>query len=185
MLIIGLLFGAIQLSVTAQEVPEVPYDYPVTGYEYQTVSAKSEIPAPINDWPSLFGTSEESLEQYTEVMKNIELDETWSSTIGVATSYAPLDNQSGMCADSNPNVTSIGMRPGPEVIAVDPKRIPYHSKIVVVYSNGTVKKGIAGDTGGALRRDSEYHIDIFSSSYQEAMNHGRQHVLILWQPTIK
>ena len=106
---------------------------------------------------------------------------TWAMVEGIATAYSPLDNRSGICAEGDPNITSTGRASGHGVIAVDPDRIPYGSEIQVIYPDGTIYYGIAGDTGGALRDDPVTHIDIFKDSYEEAMAHGEQNVIILWR----
>src|SRR5690606_9253596 len=47
------------------------------------------------------------------------------------TAYSPYDNVSGMENDGNPNKTATGTKPRPGTIAVDPKVIPYGSKIII------------------------------------------------------
>lgn len=109
-------------------------------------------------------------------------DNTWHSESGIATAYSPLDNKSGIEAGSTPNTTSIGLHPGNGVIAVDPSRIPYHSQMLVVYPDGHVYSGIAGDTGSALRESRGMHIDIYKDTFEETEEHGVQKVLIFWRP---
>ena len=83
-------------------------------------------------------------ELYSEQLKNLDmiienerllqllnLDD-WKMVHVTATAYAPLDNKSGICADGNPNVTSVGVKPGPGVIAVNPDLIPYYSERIIV-----------------------------------------------------
>ena len=59
------------------------------------------------------------------------------------TAYAPHDNKSGICALNNNPRTSLGQVPNRGIIAVDPQRIPYGSKVFIP-DIGIV---IAGDTG--------------------------------------
>ena len=92
--------------------------------------------------------------------------------IARVTAYAPFDNKSGICADENPSVTSVGYRPGSEYVAVDPKRIPYGTKLMIP-DYGEV---IAGDTGGALRAYDGSAIDVFMDTYAEAMAWGVQYL---------
>jgi 3D (Asp-Asp-Asp) domain-containing protein len=106
----------------------------------------------------------------------------WCFKKGIATAYSPFDNVSGIEAGADPNKTSIGLRPSRGIIAVDPKRIPYNSEMMVIYPDGKVYKGIAGDTGGALRNDDDYHVDIYKDTYQQTEKHGVQNVIILWKP---
>lgn len=87
------------------------------------------------------------------------------------TMYAPGDNRSGICADENPDVTSTGRTPGRDFAAVDPRKIPYGTKMYVE-GYGYVE---AQDTGGALRSYRGYHIDLYADTYEEAMRHGVQY----------
>ena len=128
----------------------------------------------------------ERLKNLNLIIKNRELSEQanllsddWNVVLVTATAYAPLDNKSGICADGNPNVTSVGVKPGPGVIAVNPNLIPYYSKMIIV-GDGWVMEGQALDTGGALRKDA-YKIDIFHESYEEAINFGRQQVTVFYK----
>ena len=91
------------------------------------------------------------------------------------TAYSPFDNQSGMCADEDPSVTSTGVRPGPMYIAVDPKRIPYGSR---VYIPG-YGMAIAADTGGALRRYRGVAIDVYKETYREMRQWGKQYLTVV------
>lgn len=89
------------------------------------------------------------------------------------TAYAPLDNVSGMCADSNPNVTATGTQVRRGVVAVDPKEIPYFTQVEIP------GYGIASaeDTGGALRNYTEgVAIDVLVDSYEEAIEWGVQYL---------
>lgn len=90
------------------------------------------------------------------------------------TAYAPFDNQSGICADGSPATTSIGWRPGPDIIAVDPREIPYGT-LVFIPGHGFA---VAGDTGGALRRYDGVAIDVYKDSYDEAIQWGKQYKTI-------
>jgi 3D (Asp-Asp-Asp) domain-containing protein len=90
------------------------------------------------------------------------------------TAYAPFDNKSGICADEDPSVTSIGHRPGPLYVAVDPKRIPYGTKLRIP-GYGDV---IAGDTGGKIRQYEGIAIDVFMNTYKETVIWGVQYLEI-------
>lgn len=94
-----------------------------------------------------------------------------------ATAYAPYDNQSGVCNDGNPNSTSTGTKPADGTIVVNPKKIAYHSELIIIGDGGSIK-GQALDTGGAMRQNP-YQIDIFHWTYKEAMEFGRQEVIVI------
>lgn len=93
------------------------------------------------------------------------------------TAYSPYDNVSGMENNGNPNVTSTGAKPTNGTIAVDPKVIPYGSKIIIIYEDGTVEKGRAEDCGGAIKGNI---IDVFRWTYKDAINHGRREAMVIW-----
>lgn len=105
----------------------------------------------------------------------------WNKVQGQITAYSPHDNRSGQEAEGNGNVTSIGVAPGYGRFAVDPRRIPYGSKIKIVYADGRVEHGIAADTGGALRNASGIVIDVYRDTYEQATNFGRRAATIYWQ----
>lgn len=90
-----------------------------------------------------------------------------------ATGYAPYDNKSGICNDGNPNTTSTGTKPRHGVIAVNPKVIPYGTRL---YIEG-YGWGVAEDTGGAIRRRDDL-IDLFFQTHDEACKWGRRKVKV-------
>jgi 3D (Asp-Asp-Asp) domain-containing protein len=103
------------------------------------------------------------------------VSDNYTTITAIVTAYAPFDNQSGMCNDGNPNSTATGTKPGPGTLAADPERLPYGTQIYIPgYGLGTVE-----DTGGALRNDKEnIRIDIFVDTYEEAIEWGRQELVV-------
>ncbi len=130
-------------------------------------------------------------ELYSEQLKNLDLTienerllqllnlDDWKMVHVTATAYAPLDNKSGICADGNPNVTSVGVKPGPGVIAVNPDLIPYYSEMIIV-GDGWAIKGTALDTGGKMRQEV-YWVDIFQNTYEDAIDFGKQQVVVFFK----
>ena len=106
---------------------------------------------------------------------------TWSVHSAIATAYSPFDNRNGIQAEGDGSLTSTGVRPGPKIFAVDPKRIPYGSQMILIYGDGTTIQGIAGDTGGILRNADEIIVDVYKDTFEEAMNHGRQEITLIWK----
>jgi 3D (Asp-Asp-Asp) domain-containing protein len=97
-------------------------------------------------------------------------DEIESKTfIAKVTAYSPLDDVNGINSSGNPNVTATGMTVSRGVVAVDPRKIPYGTKLKI---EGFDRMFIAGDTGGALRNYDGYAIDIFKQTYDEALKFG-------------
>ena len=93
------------------------------------------------------------------------------------TAYSPYDDRNGINSDGNPDVTSVGMAPGPNVFAVDPEVIPYYSTVVIIYRDGRVITGVAGDCGGAIQGN---RIDIYRDTFEEALEHGYQEATVVW-----
>ena len=112
---------------------------------------------------------------YIETLRQVT--EKYSVDTFQVTAYSPYDNVSGMCNDGNPNVTATGTKPRPGTIAVDPKVIPYGSKIIIIYKDGTVEYGIAEDCGGLIKGNV---IDVFRQTYKEAVKHGRREATVIW-----
>lgn len=91
------------------------------------------------------------------------------------TAYAPFDNKSGICADENPSSTSTGTFPQHGTIAVDPVKLPYGTEMYIPhYGYGT-----AEDTGAFARNYSEYAIDVYVDTYEEAMAWGVQYLDVI------
>jgi 3D (Asp-Asp-Asp) domain-containing protein len=106
-----------------------------------------------------------------------QVTEKYSVDTFQVTAYSPYDNVSGMENDGNPNKTATGTKPRPGTIAVDPNVIPYGSKIIIIYEDGTVERGIAEDCGGLIKGNI---IDVFRHTYKEAVKHGRQEATVIW-----
>lgn len=93
------------------------------------------------------------------------------------TAYAPYENVDGLDNDGDPSTTSIGLTPGHNVFAVDPTVIPYYSNMVIIYPNGEVRTGIAGDCGGAIKGN---RIDVYVDTHEQAINHGIRDAVVIW-----
>ena len=70
--------------------------------------------------------------------------------------------------------TATGMKPQVGVIAVDPKVIPLHSKVIVEGYNGE-QVAICGDTGGNIKGK---RIDVFHNTKKQSRAWGRQKVKV-------
>lgn len=105
---------------------------------------------------------------------DIELDEAGqpvnykSVLTGKATAYT---NDRGLCGDT----CSTGMKAQVGVVAVDPKVIPYGTKLYIVSADGSYVYGyaIAGDTGGGVRA-GRIIADLFMDTYEECIQFGRR-----------
>ena len=88
------------------------------------------------------------------------------------TKYSPHDDRNGINSEGDPNITSTGMQSGPIVAAVDPKKIPYGTRFKI---EGFDRVFVAGDTGSALRNYDGVAIDVYTESFDDAMEFGVQY----------
>lgn len=75
-------------------------------------------------------------------------------------------------------VTSTGVSPMPGRVAVNPRQIPYGTKMYIISSDGQYVYGyaVAADTGGFTWNGSGTLIDLYMSSYSQCINFGRRTV---------
>lgn len=87
---------------------------------------------------------------------------------GKATAYTSDRGDSG-------TICSTGMKAQVGVVAVNPKRIPYGSKLYITSPDGSYIYGyaIAGDTGGGVRKNALV-ADLFMDTYEECIQFGRR-----------
>lgn len=87
---------------------------------------------------------------------------------GMATAYTTDRGDSGAW-------TSTGRRAQVGVVAVDPRVIPYGTKLWIVSEDGKIVYGyaIAGDTGGAVR-SGKVLVDLYYDTYGECSSFGRR-----------
>ncbi len=74
-------------------------------------------------------------------------------------------------------ITATGQRAMPGRVAVDPREIPYGSKLYIVSCDGTCVYGYceASDTGGFIYNSSTV-VDLYFNTYAECVNFGRRNV---------
>lgn len=112
----------------------------------------------------------------SEAPFEIELDEAGQPLhykkvyTGLATAYT---NEGGILSDK----TASGMKAQVGVIAVDPKLIPYGTKLYVVAPNGSYVYGyaVAGDTGNRVRKGVTV-ADLFMNTVAECYQFGKRTV---------
>lgn len=75
---------------------------------------------------------------------------------------------------------STGVKVKPGYVAVNPKQIPYGTKMYIVSSDGKFVYGyaIAADTGGFAYNGSRTVVDLYMRTYNECVNFGRRNVEI-------
>lgn len=76
-------------------------------------------------------------------------------------------------------ITATGQRAMPGRVAVDPREIPYGSKLYIVSCDGTCIYGYceASDTGGFIYNSATV-VDLYFNTYAECVNFGRRNVEI-------
>ena len=100
----------------------------------------------------------------------VELDEN-----GVPKHYKTVYSGSGT-AYTGGTSTATGRKPAVGLVAVDPKKIPYGSKLYIVATDGTVYGyAIAADTGGFIY-DGRTIVDVYMDSYDDCVQWGRKNV---------
>lgn len=124
----------------------------------------------------------------TPVMLSTIPNASFTGDVNVASfevsAYSPYDDQNYINSDGNPNDTATGTTPRPGTFAVDPDVIPYGSKMMIIYPDGTVETGIAEDTGGAIagaRGERRYRVDVFRYTYASAIAFGMRDAVVIWQ----
>ena len=104
---------------------------------------------------------------------NIELDEN-----GKPKKYKKLitGKATAYCGGG---ITATGQRAMPGRVAVNPRQIPYGTKMYIVSSDGRYCYGYAeaSDTGGFARRGSAT-VDLYMHSYYDCIQFGRRYVEI-------
>ena len=107
--------------------------------------------------------SKKYVKEYENTTSNNIEDKTTRTINVVATAYTSYNSNS---------LTSTGQKPSWGTIAVDPKVIPYGTKVYIPEFGKTF---IANDTGGAIKGNK---IDIFMNSKKECYNWGRRSIKI-------
>lgn len=115
------------------------------------------------------------MEEQIGALEVLAEEETFITVQARVTAYAPLDNKSGICAEGDPTITATGTKVRRGIIAVDPKKIPYGTKVYVPGYG----EAVAEDTGGALRNYDGIAIDILVDTYEEAIQWGKQYLDII------
>lgn len=129
----------------------------------------------IKDREATINTLEEQLEQPV-VIERSDIKFKRSAEF-LITAYSPYDDRNGINSDGDPNKTATGTKPKPGTFAVDPNVIPYGTEITILYSDGSIERGVAEDTGGAIKSN---RIDVFRYSYDTAMSFGKKWAVALW-----
>ncbi len=105
---------------------------------------------------------------------------TFTDSSGRTVSYSKVMTGKGTAYTGSPgDLTSTGRPVEVGVVAVDPKVIPYGTRLYIVSADGKYTYGyaIAADTGGALRR-GEVLVDLFYETESQCRAFGRRNVVV-------
>lgn len=105
---------------------------------------------------------------------------TFTDSSGRTVNYSKVMTGKGTAYTDEPGaITASGMEVQVGVVAVDPKLIPYGTRLYIVSADGKYTYGyaIAADTGGALRR-GEALVDLFYDSESQCRAFGRRDVIV-------
>ena len=172
------LLVAVALSVCISSV--LTYKVVVDKYEKGVIARLSTTVSMANTARDTYITRalQNEVNELTAHLETLrQVTEKYSVDTFQVTAYSPYDNVSGMENDGNPNKTATSTKPRPGTIAVDPKVIPYGSKIIILYEDGTVERGVAEDCGGLIKGNI---IDVFRQTYKETVKHGRREATVIW-----
>lgn len=126
--------------------------------------------------------SEELQKTVDQIQEDVEANELIGSF--TATAYcAGFGDGCPICGTNG--TTSTGKKCSPVgnkwvTIAVDPRVIPYGTKLKIVYPNKSVIYGIAEDTGGFAGKTTygTYQIDVCYANHEEAVEQGVKQVKV-------
>ena len=172
MTILFIVIASIMIAIDEQQTEINKLKTEITELEIQTENLKQK--QLYKEAIKLYEEVEESLNHQMGILESDiaelqEENEHLRMIRAKLTAYSPLDNRDGQQAEGNPNRTSIGKKVSRGIVAADPKKLPYGTKLEIP-NWGVVE---VGDTGGALRRDNKnIRIDLFHTSYREAMKFG-------------
>lgn len=149
---LALLFAVAVCSFAiGKKVGEIESTAPVapsTTYCVQTLAAKTE---PVTE--------------QVEAPKPTEPELVSLGTFKV-THYCPCSK----CCGKSDGITATGTVAVPgRTLAVDPRVIPYGTKVVLKYNDGTVEDYIAEDRGGSIRGN---RVDVFMGQHRAALYAG-------------
>ena len=121
------------------------------------------------------------IEQSKQVATNTKIStttvsrgvESKKSITMVATGYIALCNTG--CTGKTATGIDVRNTPSNQIIAVDPRVIPLHTKVKVTLQSGESFYARAEDTGGDIKGA---RIDILKATYSEAINFGNQRVTV-------
>ncbi len=179
-LVVSIFVGEI-LVAACKEIQDKEHQVQVHEYQKKLLAEEAqELQDELKALKKEARTLKEEKEALAQLLSAPKQDD-WKVASAVISAYSPLDDRNGINSQGDPTKTSIGLDVGEGIFAVDPAKIPYGSEIIIVHKDGTKERGIAGDTGEALRNKDVVRIDVFRGSFDEAMAYGMPEATVLWK----
>ncbi len=152
----------------------------INGVAASSTVIDEEIIAPAVDTKTVIGTR---APKYASSAKTVSTIDTPSNLLldenGLPVNYKSVKTLKATAYTHTGNRCSTGVWPEPGYVAVDPKEIPYGTKMYIVSSDGRYNYGyaIAADTGGFIHTSST-DIDLFMNTRSQCINFGRRDITV-------
>lgn len=152
----------------------------INGVAASSTVIDEQIIAPAVDTKTVIGTR---APQYASSAKTVSTIDTPSDLLlddnGLPLNYKSVKTLKATAYTHTGNRCSTGVWPEPGYVAVDPREIPYGTKMYIVSSDGRYNYGyaIAADTGGFIHTSST-DIDLFMNTKNQCVNFGRRDITV-------
>jgi 3D (Asp-Asp-Asp) domain-containing protein len=160
----------------------------VNGELVESVEVQKQVIPPVNKQILVGTLAKDGVMEYSAIKANVISKIHPSSDFkldsdGNPTNYShKLTGKAVAYSSKNPNAgTASGlMKAMPGAVAVDPKIIPYGSKLYIKTPDNKFVYGyaVAADTGGFIHKQNAPIVDLFFSSYQETIRFGAKQIEI-------
>ena len=102
--------------------------------------------------------------------------------IGELTAYCPCIKCCGTFDGKVRGQTASGVMAKPSHTLAAPREIPFGTKVMAVFINGTmIEIGVVEDRGGAITKEgNKIKIDIYFDTHKEALEFGRKKNVLLF-----
>ena len=145
----------------------------------KTVLSEEVVKNPENS-KTIVGTRAPQYAKGKEMMSTLELPSNFKlDSNGVPVNYKSVKTLRATAYTHTGNRCSTGVWPEVGYIAVDPKEIPYGTKMYIVSADGRYNYGfaIAADTGGFIKGDRT-DVDLFMDTESQCLTFGRRDIVV-------
>lgn len=152
----------------------------INGVAASSTVISEEVVDPAVDTKTVIGTR---APKYASSAKTVSTLDAPSDLLlddnGLPLNYKSVKTLKATAYTHTGNRCSTGVWPEPGYVAVDPREIPYGTKMYIVSSDGRYNYGyaIAADTGGFIYTSST-DIDLFMNTKSQCINFGRRDITV-------